>query len=163
MKALVKSLALIMAIALVCFAFAACGEEIKSSTGTSSNNTVSATSYHAGKEYATADYKKAEKSVEYEDNKTMTSLMKDITKGKYDNKVVEMEGINTTYGSSCGIVEKNEDGTLVGAMYYIIDAVYPTDYPAKDAHIKLKGLVVQDKTTGARHLEVPKDQLEIIG
>ena len=163
MKTLVKSLALVMAIAMVCFAFAACGEEIASSSGTGSNSQVSATSYHSGKEYATADYKKADAEVEYEDNKKMTSLMKDITNGKYDNKVVEMEGINTTYGSSCGILEKNDDGTLVGAMYYLIDAVYPTDYPAKDAHIKLKGLVVKDDTTGARHLEVPKDQIEVLG
>lgn len=93
----------------------------------------------------------------------MTSLMKDISKGKYDNKVVEIEGINTTYGNSCGILEKNDDGTLVGAMYYLIDGVFPTDYPAKDAHIKLKGLVVRDDNTGARHLEVPKDQIEVIG
>lgn len=152
-----------MAIALGCFAFAACDEEIASSSGTSSNSQVSATSYHSGKEYATADYKKADETIEYEDNKAMTALMKDISKGKYDNKVVEIEGINTTYGTSCGILEKNDDGTLVGAMYYLIDGVFPTDYPSKDAHIKLKGLVVKDDTTGARHLEVPKDQIEVIG
>lgn len=161
MKKIIKSLAIISAIVLAAFAFASCGEEIKSNT--SSSNQVTATSYHSGKEYASADFKKADKTVEYEDNKAMTSLMKDISKGKYDNKVVEMEGTNTTYGSSCGILEKNDDGTLVGAMYYLIDSVFPTDYPAKDAHIKLKGLVVVDDTTGARHLEVPKDQLEILG
>lgn len=162
MKALVKSLALVMAVALVCFAFVACGEEVNN-TGATSNNQVNATSYHAGKEFATANYKKAAAKVEYEDNKKMTSLMKDISKGKYDNKVVEIEGINTTYGSNCGILEKNDNGTLVGTMYYLIDSVYPTDYPAKDAHIKLKGLVVRDDNTGARHLEVPKDQLEVLG
>lgn len=163
MKTLIKLLASTMAIALVCFAFAACDEEIGSNSSTTPDNQVKATSYHSGKEYATADYKKAEESIEYEDNKAMTSLMKDISKGKYDNKVVEIEGINTTYGNSCGILEKNDDGTLVGAMYYLIDGVFPTDYPAKDAHIKLKGLVVRDDNTGARHLEVPKDQIEVIG
>ena len=48
-------------------------------------------------------------------------------------------------------------------MYYLIDAVFPNDYPEKNAHIKLRGLVVVDENNGARHLEVPKDQLEILG
>ena len=124
---------------------------------------AAATKYHSGTEYATADYEDVKKEIKYEDNKSMTKLMKDITAGKYDNKVVEMDGINTRYGSSCGILEKNEDGTLVGAMYYLIDAVFPNDYPEKNAHIKLRGLVVVDENNGARHLEVPKDQLEILG
>ena len=157
MKTLVKSLALVMAIAMACFAFVACGDDASSSSATQT-----ATSYHSGKQYATANFKEIATEVEYEDNKAMTALMKDITKGKYDNKVVEMEGTNTTYGGCCGILEKNDDGTLVGARYYIIDGVFPNDYPPKDAHIKLKGLVVMDDTAGVRHLEVPKNQIKIL-
>lgn len=156
MKNLIKLTAFIMAIALVCFVFMACGDN-KSSTGS-----TAPTSYHSGKEYATANFSEVETEVAYKDNKVMTKVMKDISAGKYDNKVVEMEGTNTRYGSSCGILEDNNDGTLVGAMYYLIDAAFPNDYPEKGAHIKLKGLVVLDKESGARHLEVPKDQLEIL-
>lgn len=156
MKTLVKITALVMAIAMVCFVFVACNDD-KNDEGS-----TTATSYHSGKEYATADYKEVATEVEYKDNKTMTSVMKDINAGKYDNKVVEMEGTNTMYGSSCGILEDNNDGTLVGAMYYLIDGVYPNDYPAKGKHIKLRGLVVVNENNGSRHLEVPKDQLEVL-
>ena len=149
MKKIIKLSALVMAVMMCCCIFLACGEE-------------EAKNYHSGKEYAAANYQDVKKNVKYEDNKTMTKVMKDITAGKYDNQVVEMEGINTLYGSSCGILEKNEDGTLVGAMYYLIDSNFPTDYPEKDAHIKLRGLVVVNKENGARHLEVPKDQLQIL-
>lgn len=152
-----------MVIAMASFVFVACGEsDSDSGSKTGDDNKVTATSYHSGKEYASANYDDVKKTVKYEDNKDMTQVMKDITAGKYDNKVVEMEGTNTRYGSSCGILEKNDDGTFVGAMYYLIDGTYPTDYPEKDAHIKLKGLVVVDETSGARHLEVPKDQLQIL-
>ena len=155
MKTIVKISALIMAIAMVCFVFAACGDD-------KGEGSTIATSYHSGTEYASADFDKVETEVEYGDNKTMTTVMEDITKGKYDNKVVEMEGINTRYGTSCGILEENEDGTFVGAMYYIIDGVFPLDYPEKDAKIKLRGLVVVDETNGSRYLEVPKDQIEVL-
>lgn len=154
MKTVFKITALIMAMAMVCFVFISCGEKEEGSTV--------ATHYHSGTQYATANYDEVATEVEYEDDKTMTVLMKDITAGKYDNQVVEIEGFNTRYGESCGILEKNEDGTLVGAMYYLIDGVFPTDYPEKDAHIKLRGLVVVDESNGARHLEVPKDQLQIL-
>ncbi len=154
MKLIIKISAIIMVIAAACFVFAACGS--------ADNGPTIATSYHSGKEYASADYDDVKKEVKYEDNKVMTAVMKDITAGKYDNKVVEMEGTNTLYGASCGILEDNNDGTLVGANYYLIDSVFPNDYPEKGAHIKLRGLVVVNKSNGTRYLEVPKDQLKIL-
>ncbi len=146
-----------MAALLACFALGACGEE---SDNTSSNDTQTATSYHSGSEYAKSNFKKVAVKVKKDSAKDMTKVMKDITAGKYDNKVVEMEGINTRYGNCAGILQDNGDGTKVGAMYYIINGIFPKDYPDKDAKIRLKGLVVEEN--GVRHLEVPKDQLEVL-
>ena len=81
-----------MAVAMVCFVFMACND------GKKAEGSKAATKYHSGTEYATADYEDVKKEIKYEDNKSMTKLMKDITAGKYDNKVVEMDGINTRYG-----------------------------------------------------------------
>lgn len=157
MKSAGKILALLMAAVIagtICFALSACGSENEGST--------TATSFHSGNEYAKTDFDKVEKSIEDNNTKVYKAFMKDVLAGKYDNKVVEIEGTNTLYGDCAGILQKQKDGINVGAMYYIINSTFPNDYPEKGAKIRLRGLVVVNETNDSRHLEVSKDYLEIL-
>lgn len=142
-----------MAALLACFALAACGDA-------SSSKDQIATSYHSGSKYAKADYNKVKVKVSHNNPDNMTKIMEDIRDGKYDNKVVEMEGDNKLLGTSAQILQSKGKGEFVGAMYYLINGIFPKDYPDEGVKIRLKGLVVVEN--GARHLEVPKDQLEIL-
>lgn len=156
MKTISKIIALMMIAIIACFSLASCGEEKKE------ESTQTATSFHSGDEYANkGDYKKVAVKVEKDNPKSLNKVMKDISKGKYDNKVVEIEGTNNRLGDCCQVIQK-DSGKTYAATYYIINSTFPIDYPENGATISLKGLVVVSKKTGARHLEVPKDQIKTV-
>lgn len=77
-------------------------------------------------------------TVAFEDFDAQEALSKSIQNMEATGKAVEIEGISRKIGTKYSIGQV-KDGKFIGTNY-----TFDGEYPAEDAHIILKGTVVQD-------------------
>ena len=152
MKKTVKILAALMAVALICAAFASCGGGDNTSSEKTSSDTSSAV------DTAKTDWSKVD--LEISDYAAMEDFRNKASEGAYDGKVVKFTGISEKLGSNCSIMEKNDEGTGIGMTYKLTDAK-DSDYPADGAEVTLTGVVAVDSEYGSRYIEAPVDNIEV--
>ncbi len=110
---------------------------------------------------ATVDYSKVDLTIEYGDYEAINTLMNEMQEGKYDGKVIKIDGISSKMVTSCSIMEDKGEGEKIGVGYAIQGEENLDNYPTDGARVELVGVVVSNEYA-VRSLSVPKDQLNVI-
>ena len=150
MKKVLRIMAVVMALMLVGAVFASCGGSATDSKAEGDNAETQAKAENAEQ---TPDFSNPEIKLSFGDYEGMETLMVEASEGKYDGKVVQIDGISAKYGSSYSVMERDEDaGASVGMTYKIKDAG-DDGYPADDARVVITGVIAEGEY-GARFIEV---------
>ena len=137
-------------------------EEIENTTENAESEIADETKPSQETDLSNVNYDDVAASVEFGDFSGIETLTDDILAGKYDGKVIVIDGINFKAMTHASIMETGEGGVKKGITYKLDGVKNIDDYPKDDAHIKITGVIDVDNDWGTRYLLVSQDKLEIM-
>lgn len=166
MKRIISILALVLAVLMVCGAFAACSSDKKTDTASKADaaeTQAAETEADATEAPAEVDYTDVALTIEDGDFDAMEAFLASWESGQYDGKVIKVTGISEQRMSNCTVIERNaEDNAGRGFSWEIVDGKFPDDYPADGAKVTLVGVMTIVNEYGARALMVPKENITVV-
>lgn len=158
MKKNTSVIALLLAVLMVCCAFAACSSEKKSDTDSGTKTDTAVT--EAADEPAIVDYSDIAVTIEDGDFDAMEDFIDNWD--NYNDKVIKITGTSVRRMSNCSIMEYDGEGTGRGFSWEIIGGNFPDDYPAEDAKVTLVGVLTVTDEYGSKALMVPAENITVI-
>ena len=136
--------------------------ENSSADDTSAENSAADESSTASVDIAAADYSNPAVTIEFGDFETIKQVTEDMQSGKYDGQVIKVTGISQKRMTNCTIIERDEStGTGYGMTYYLEGQPELSEYPAEDAKVEICGVVTIGEYD-VRALTVPADKVTVI-